>query len=108
MDERARRRIARVLLLPWAKGVIPGAPDDVLDELVDLASGHARSERLDPRVLGAQHDVVDLPDLRRRLTLRNGARHVGPESRLFVLGDDVHDDRLARRQRAGPDLVRVA
>ena len=107
MDEPARRRIGRVLFLSGTHRVVSGLPDDVFDELVNLAAGRAWTERFDPRVLRAQHNVVDPPDLRRRLAFRDGARHIGPVTRPFVLREDVHDDRLARVERAGPDLMRV-
>src|SRR6266550_3329084 len=107
MDEAARRHVAGVLLLSRTKRVVPSLPDDVLHKLVYLAPGHAWAKGFDARVLRALHDVVDLPDLGRRLALRNGPRHVGPIPRLFVLGEDVHDDRLLRVQGPGADLMRI-
>src|SRR5437867_3221595 len=53
----------------------------------------------------APDDVVHPPDLLRRLALGDGARHVRPVPRGFVLREDVHDDRFARVERAFPDLV---
>ena len=107
VDEAARRRIAWILLLTRTQRVVAGCPDGVLDELVNLAPGHTGTQRLDARVLSALHNVVDLPDLRGRLALGYGPRHVGPVPRLFVLRKDVHDDRLLRVQGAGADLMRI-
>src|SRR6266550_3838893 len=107
MDEATRRRVGGVPLLSRTKRVVARLPDDVFDELMYLAPGHAWAKGFDARVLRALHDVVDLPDLGRRLALRNGPRHVRPVPRLFVLRKDVHDDGLAGVERAGPDLVRV-
>src|SRR5439155_24938848 len=51
VDEATRRRIGRVLLLSGTHRVVAGSPDEVLDKLVDLASGHTRTECLDAGVL---------------------------------------------------------
>ena len=107
VDEATRRRIGRVLFLSGTHRVVAGSPDEVLDKLVDLASGHTRTECLDAGVLRPTNEVIDLSDFGGRFAFRDGARHVRPITRLLVLREDVHDDRLARMERAGPDLVRI-
>src|SRR5947208_12677040 len=55
---------------------------EVLDKLVDLASGHTRTECLDAGVLRPTNEVIDLSDLGGRLAFRDSARHVRPITRL--------------------------
>ena len=107
VDEAARRAAVLRTLLPGAERVVSGFPDDVLDQLVHLAARDAGSQGLDPGVLRALRDLVHLRDLGRRLALGDRAGHIGVVPRRLVLREDVHDDRLARAQRTGPDHVRI-
>src|SRR5439155_16203503 len=74
MDEAARRTAIGRSLLARPERVVPGLPDDVLDELVHLAPRDPRAPRVDAGVLRAPRDLVELRDLRGRLAFRDGAR----------------------------------
>src|SRR2546430_9085103 len=107
VNEAAGRLIRGIALLAGTLRVIAGAPDDVLDELVHLASGHAGTERADALVLSMHHDLVHLADFLGGFPLADRARHIRPIPGRLVLREDVHDDRLAGVPRTGPDLVRI-
>src|SRR6266545_6858008 len=85
MDEPARHSAVLRALLSRPQRVVTGLEDDVLDELMHLASRDAGAQGLDAGVLRALGDLVHLHDLGRRLTLRDGARHVRPIPRRLVL-----------------------
>src|SRR5205823_10532709 len=107
VNEAARGGIARILLLTGSQRVVPGLPDHVLDQLMNLPTGHARAESFDARVLSVLHDLVHLSDLSQRLALRDRPRHIRPVPRLFVLWKYVHDDRLPGVKRPRSYLVGV-
>lgn len=56
---------------------VAGLGDDIAGDFVDLRRGHTGRDGRLGRLLGAQHDIIDLAHLVAGLTHRHGAGHIG-------------------------------
>jgi hypothetical protein len=74
---------------------------------VDIGTRRAGFQRLEGRGLCPLGQVVPLADLVVRIAPEERPGHVRVVLRRLVLGEDVDDDRLARRQRAATTIVGI-
>src|SRR3712207_1883014 len=100
-----RSRLSGLLVV--LAGLVAPLVQDVRDLVVDVAAVHPGPYHREGSLLGFEHGVVHPLQLVARLTLDEGAGHVGVVAALLAAGEDVEDDRLPGPQRPGAPLVRI-